>query len=71
MKPAKKDLQDFVARFGDQSNVIRIGRKASELIGIGTEYLVVNGNVICKFQDGNIVANTLRLPVDDQAETCA
>lgn len=34
---------------------IGIGSKASELTGIGTEYLVVNGVCIAKFWNGNIV----------------
>jgi hypothetical protein len=38
-------------------NVIRVGKKASELKGEGTEYLVIDGQVIAKFYDGNMVTD--------------
>lgn len=36
-------------------NVIRIGCKPSELTGIGLEYLAVNGMIIARFFDGNLI----------------
>ena len=51
-----KDREDFKKRFGDQSNVIRIGFELSQLTGVGTEYLVGKGGIILgKFYDGNLV----------------
>lgn len=51
-----KDKEAFKNRFGDQSNVIRIGFELNQLYGIGTEYLVGRGGIILgKFFDGNLV----------------
>jgi hypothetical protein len=33
-------------------NVIRIGHHISELTGKGTEYLVINGEIVAKFYNG-------------------
>jgi len=49
-------------------NQIGIGSKASDLTGIGTEYLVVNGEVIAKFYDGNMIVDA---PLVDGAEVTA
>lgn len=56
-KKLMQDFEDFVARFGPQDNVIRIGHTLPELVGIGTEYLIdkVTGEIKAKFQDGNII----------------
>ena len=35
-------------------NKVRISNKRMDLTGVGTEYLVVNGEVIAKFFDGNM-----------------
>lgn len=51
-----KERAEYIARYGDQSNVIRISRKYSDLIGIGTEYLVIEATVVAKLHDGNIVS---------------
>jgi hypothetical protein len=48
-------------------NVIRVGYKPSELTGIGLEYLVVDGNVVAKFYNGNIM--TAAGAVDPNQET--
>ena len=43
-----------------KDNKIGIGFKPSELKGIGTEYLIVNGIVIAKFYDGQMIVMTLK-----------
>ncbi len=48
-------------------NVIKIGYSVAELTGVGTEYLVANGEPIAKFQDGNLCRTVP--PVDGDAET--
>lgn len=62
-----QEFEDFVARFGDQSNVIHIGKNLNELTGVGTEYLIQDGEIVAKFQDGDIVRATK--PVDLQEDT--
>lgn len=37
-------------------NVVRVSNTVKDLIGIGTEYLVVDGTVIAKFYNGNLVS---------------
>ena len=43
----------------DKFNIVSIGFKPSDLRGIGTEYLVSNGEVIAKFFDGCMIVVTL------------
>lgn len=38
-------------------NVVRVSSTVNDLIGIGTEYLVVDGTVIAKFYNGNMVSD--------------
>lgn len=60
-----KAFEDFIS--AKESNVIGIGRSASELKGIGTEYLVIDGTVIAKFFNGQMIVT--RLVVDAKTET--
>lgn len=46
---------------------IKISNRYSELTGIGIEYIVIDGQVICEFYDGNIVRAAI--PIDRDAET--
>ena len=62
-----KDREEFKNRFGDQSNVIRVGFSLDQLTGIGTEYLVAPGGIILgKFYDGNLV---YKAPAANQERT--
>ncbi len=38
-------------------NEIRIASNLSELTGIGTEYLILNGEIVAKFWNGNIACD--------------
>ena len=49
-------------------NVIFIGGRPSELKGVGTEYLVVDGIIVAKFYNGNFVT---ALPTGDSEKTKA
>lgn len=37
-------------------NVVKVGFRPSQLTGVGTEYLVVNGLIVAKFFNGNLIA---------------
>ena len=51
-------------------NIIRIGYKPSQLTGIGSEYLVVDGFIIAKFWNGNIVTESTQ-GNEDETQTAA
>lgn len=38
-------------------NVIKVSDKLSDLTGVGTEYLAVDGFVIARFYNGNFMAD--------------
>lgn len=44
---------DYTARFGDQSNVVRICFNLKDRVGVGTEYLIINGAIAAKYKNGN------------------
>jgi len=54
---------DYVARFGDQSNVIRLVFNLKDRLGIGTEYLTINGALAVKYVDNKQVGPVRDFPV--------
>lgn len=48
----QKEKADYIARFGDQSNVVRLCFSPSQTIGIGVEYVVLDDRSLFKLIDG-------------------
>ena len=46
-------------------DLIRASSNLSDLTGIGTEYLVVNGTILAKFYNGNFVLDCPRGNLDE------
>lgn len=50
-----KLMQAFETFMEKQENTVRVSDKLSDLSGIGTEYLIIDGYIVAKFWDGNLV----------------
>lgn len=48
------DMKEFEKVIAEMDNRIAIGNTYGELTGIGTEYVVKNGQVIAKFLNGDL-----------------
>lgn len=58
-----QEKKNYIARFGDQTNVSRLVRHPADLQGAGTEYLVVEGQLQEKYVDGALVKNMRPRPL--------
>lgn len=52
-----KAFEEFLN--AEESNVIGIGRSVSDLKGKGTEYLVIEGVIIAKFYNGQMIQTVM------------
>ena len=57
-------LGHFDTRNETADNIVKVGYSVLQLTGVGTEYLVIDGNVIAKFFNGNLILSRTTVTQD-------